>query len=694
VLSGLNGDGVSLADLSTLSTEDVANDPALIANIHTALIEDNPNADGFCPNGFICNPMNTTEIANCTRIRQLAVLWGLGDVHAGSWCPDGDDRYLNCPAGYYCAQPDRYAECPAGYYCPHKTAVPEIRCDRCGIRALELRRQMYGYLVFSAFLLAFLLYVVWHWIRRYRADLYRRLVEVSARQTLDPTRMLKIRAERQALLEQIRPKLFSINTRLAALHENNELQPEQNNNGPTGEGNRLWYKSPIFAADGRTIKFSAHKLFDMLDYNQNGYLSFDELQEILQLNPMQLQEFVKRLNELDHQPTNTNVAEEEHEKAVSRSCFVRHFLGVLQETQHFGPTDVEVEDRWNEMARGKDRVPYDSFYQSSLSQFLSDPQIHRLIKHFRAVQEELHYYQQLQSQQQGGKTFISSFIGPGGRGNNNANNARSRIVRYGGGDSSSQVSGDHQRETTFFQQTTQQYFDRRSSKYVTRDVFLEHYARLLAEVTTNLDGTMSFHTANVAGGGGGGVGGVPANFAPKPGVDITFVDLSLAVKVGDMSSNVVNHVSGRMRASTMNALMGGSGCGKTSLLNALCGRAFYGETTGKIYVNGHEASIEDHRSSMGFVPQDDIVHGALTVRENLVYSGLFSLPRGTRRSDIENLADETLANLGLSRVAHSLVGDVSRRGISGGEKKRVNVGLELMKKPAILFLDEPTSGTF
>jgi ABC-type multidrug transport system ATPase subunit len=61
-------------------------------------------------------------------------------------------------------------------------------------------------------------------------------------------------------------------------------------------------------------------------------------------------------------------------------------------------------------------------------------------------------------------------------------------------------------------------------------------------------------------------------------------------------------------------------------------------------------------------------------------------------SEIEDLADATLANLGLSRVANSIVGDVNRRGVSGGEKKRVNIGVELMSKPACLFLDEPTSG--
>jgi len=92
------------------------------------------------------------------------------------------------------------------------------------------------------------------------------------------------------------------------------------------------------------------------------------------------------------------------------------------------------------------------------------------------------------------------------------------------------------------------------------------------------------------------------------------------------------------------------------------------------------------------VPQDDIVYAELTVKENLLFAGKFRLPAGTSKADIEDLADETLANLGLTRVADNVVGDVNRRGVSGGEKKRVNIGLELMANPSILFLDEPTSG--
>jgi ABC-type multidrug transport system ATPase subunit len=123
-----------------------------------------------------------------------------------------------------------------------------------------------------------------------------------------------------------------------------------------------------------------------------------------------------------------------------------------------------------------------------------------------------------------------------------------------------------------------------------------------------------------------------------------------------------------------------AGAGKTSLLNALCGRAFYGTVEGRIWINGIQASIEEHKDAVGFVPQDDTVYAELTVKENLIYSGKFRSERSTDYLDIEDYADVVLAKLGLTRVANTIVGDVSRRGVSGGEKKRVNIGIELMGK--------------
>jgi ABC-type multidrug transport system ATPase subunit len=212
---------------------------------------------------------------------------------------------------------------------------------------------------------------------------------------------------------------------------------------------------------------------------------------------------------------------------------------------------------------------------------------------------------------------------------------------------------------------------------VTREEFIENYPQLLMDIMLEKEEEDDYSAVT------------SPDFM---GVDICFTNLSLSVKVGKQSAKVVDGVTGRIRAKTMTGILGGSGAGKTSLLNALCGRAYYGETKGTILVNGHKASIEEFKDSVGFVPQDDIVYSELTVRENLIFSGKFRLPKGTSTEEIEELADETLASLGLARVADSRVGDIRRRGVSGGERKRVSIGVELMALPSILFLDEPTSG--
>ena len=200
-----------------------------------------------------------------------------------------------------------------------------------------------------------------------------------------------------------------------------------------------------------------------------------------------------------------------------------------------------------------------------------------------------------------------------------------------------------------------------------REFFIENYPQLLMDVMLTGDEESND-------------GSEETDFR---GVDLCFKDLSLSIKLGTKSVDVVKKVTGRLRGKTMTALMGGSGAGKTSLLNALCGRAHYGETTGTVYLNGHETEIQKHVDCIGFVPQDDIVYPELTVRENFIYAGKFRLPKGTTNEEIEELADETIANLGLARVANSPVGDVRRRGVSGGEKKRVNIGIELMAMPSI-----------
>ena len=128
------------------------------------------------------------------------------------------------------------------------------------------------------------------------------------------------------------------------------------------------------------------------------------------------------------------------------------------------------------------------------------------------------------------------------------------------------------------------------------------------------------------------------------------------------------------------------------MLNALCGRAYYGKTTGKVWLNGEEDSVANYPRLMSFVPQKDIVHETLTCRENLYYAGELRLPSGTPKATISALVRKTLRDLEIAHVADSIVGGVSRKGISGGQLKRVNIGIGVMAMPSVLFLDEPTSG--
>ena len=196
------------------------------------------------------------------------------------------------------------------------------------------------------------------------------------------------------------------------------------------------------------------------------------------------------------------------------------------------------------------------------------------------------------------------------------------------------------------------------------------------------------------------------SFPSRAGIKFTYKDLTLTVNAAGKQKVVVDSVSGAVPAATMTAVMGPSGAGKTSFMNVLCDRAGYGETSGTLTLNGTPDRISNHRDIMGFVPQDDIVHDDLTVRENLMYAAMIRLPvsenakncrtlslcQSSKRRYYKNYVDEVLEMLQIAHVQHSIVGSVEKRGISGGQRKRVNIGLELVADPDVLFLDEPTSG--
>lgn len=141
----------------------------------------------------------------------------------------------------------------------------------------------------------------------------------------------------------------------------------------------------------------------------------------------------------------------------------------------------------------------------------------------------------------------------------------------------------------------------------------------------------------------------------------------------------------------MNAIMGPTGGGKSSLLDVLAGRKDPAGLTGDVLVDG-EKQPANFKCMSGYVVQDDIVWGALTVFENIMMSANLRLPTTVSHAEKAEAVKQTVMELGLSHVSNAKVGNEFIRGISGGERKRTNIGMELIISPSVLFLDEPTTG--
>ena len=155
------------------------------------------------------------------------------------------------------------------------------------------------------------------------------------------------------------------------------------------------------------------------------------------------------------------------------------------------------------------------------------------------------------------------------------------------------------------------------------------------------------------------------------------------------SDNGMHNLSFTLKNGELLAIMGGSGTGKTTLLSLLNGSLKPQE--GSITINGHDISEPAAKDLIGFVPQDDLLIEELTVYQNLWFTAKLCF-EGMTDAEIGRRVMKTLKDLGLDTIKDLKVGSAINKYISGGQRKRLNIALELIREPAVLFLDEPTSG--
>ncbi|KAK6979228.1 ATP-binding cassette sub-family G member 2-like isoform X1, partial [Biomphalaria glabrata] len=172
-------------------------------------------------------------------------------------------------------------------------------------------------------------------------------------------------------------------------------------------------------------------------------------------------------------------------------------------------------------------------------------------------------------------------------------------------------------------------------------------------------------------------------------------DISYSVKVTSTycrttDKQILFNITGIFKQG-LTAILGPTGSGKSTLLDVLAGRKDSKGVSGHLLLDGQPLP-HNVKCLMGYVVQDDVVMSTLSVRENLAFSAALRLPSSMTPLDRQSLINKIIRELGLDRCADTKVGDEFIPGVSGGERKRCSIGMELIISPPVLFLDEPTTG--
>ncbi|XP_049390170.1 ABC transporter G family member 6-like [Solanum stenotomum] len=155
---------------------------------------------------------------------------------------------------------------------------------------------------------------------------------------------------------------------------------------------------------------------------------------------------------------------------------------------------------------------------------------------------------------------------------------------------------------------------------------------------------------------------------------------------------LLNDISGEARDGELLAVLGASGSGKSTLIDALANRIAKESLKGEVKLNGEKLHTKLLKVISAYVMQDDLLYPMLTVEETLMFSAEFRLPRTLSKSKKKGRVQALIDQLGLRNAAKTIIGDEGHRGVSGGERRRVSIGIDIIHDPIILFLDEPTSG--
>ncbi|MCL7051839.1 hypothetical protein MKW94_025746 [Papaver nudicaule] len=163
-------------------------------------------------------------------------------------------------------------------------------------------------------------------------------------------------------------------------------------------------------------------------------------------------------------------------------------------------------------------------------------------------------------------------------------------------------------------------------------------------------------------------------------------------RVTNSEKLLLNDISGVVREGEIFGILGPSGAGKTTLIDALANKISKKSLRGSITMNGETLQSTVLKKMSAYVMQDDLLFPMLTVEETFLFSAEFRLPRLLSKSEKMARVQTVIDELGMRNAAKTLIGDEGHRGISGGERRRVSIGVDIIHDPILLFLDEPTSG--